>query len=541
MSIDVSESSGLILRSQHQVDIHQNIGSQFRNRLLATELATVLSVFASGCGDEGINPVPLGGQGSEIPDAGTKPDPFDNWNGGAGLWGMSFGDVDPNQRITDITTPPTKNSIYATGYMAGKINFNSADTFDNLKVRAFIVEFTHSGAHKWSKQLPDGGSFISTGFYSRGVAIKADSQGNVIVAGNFFGNMDLGGGPLLSADQKFPTTFLAKFDPDGNHLWSKAFVGNLGQTPTHIALDQDDNIVMAGIFLGDIDLGNGKLQNTDQPAFPGDPTTSDFYIAKFNSNGSTLWSGSYGNPEGQFPKGVNTDSEGNVVFALQSWGGDLDFGGPAFTAPTGVHSGYITMLDPDGNYRWSKPLGSESLEIATITVDPENNILIGGDVNGQVSFDGHIIAKKQGPFLLKLRTDGTQVWNRVFNDYPYNYNLSNVVFNDLVADSQSIVITGTFKHFINLEGPDRKGQQSAGGNDFFIAKLNTEGEFRWIRRVGDNFNQVVYTDNPRESHIHVAVNGQQLFVGGSFQNMANFDGFQMSVGGEDMFLAKLVP
>src|SRR5678815_5844983 len=75
-------------------------------------------------------------------------------------------------------------------------------------------------AHVWSRAFGD------TSFQS-GRSIAIDAAGNVVVVGDFEGTVDFGGGPMgPTTGGKDFDAYVAKFDPAGNHLWSKWFGGD---------------------------------------------------------------------------------------------------------------------------------------------------------------------------------------------------------------------------------------------------------------------------------------------------------------------------
>jgi len=64
-------------------------------------------------------------------------------------------------------------------------------------------------------------------------------NGDVIVAGEFFGSVDFGGGALNTAGNS--DIAVARFDASGNHLWSKRFGDFNEQRVTGIAVDDSGN------------------------------------------------------------------------------------------------------------------------------------------------------------------------------------------------------------------------------------------------------------------------------------------------------------
>lgn len=72
------------------------------------------------------------------------------------------------------------------------------------------------GTHLWSRRYGDPST-------QQNAALAVDNAGNILVGGSFYGTVDLGlgGGALVSAGGA--DVFLAKLDPNGEHVWSKRF------------------------------------------------------------------------------------------------------------------------------------------------------------------------------------------------------------------------------------------------------------------------------------------------------------------------------
>ena len=73
-----------------------------------------------------------------------------------------------------------------------------------------------------------------------------DGSGNVLVTGTFEGTVDFGGGPLTSTGVS--DIFLAKYDPNGNHIWSQRFGGTSSESVRAIAVDGSGNVLVTGSF-----------------------------------------------------------------------------------------------------------------------------------------------------------------------------------------------------------------------------------------------------------------------------------------------------
>lgn len=121
----------------------------------------------------------------------------------------------------------------------------------------FLVKLGPDGAHRFSKGF---GDEYSNAFAS---AVAIDKDGYIILAGSLNGELDLGGGPLVSAGDT--DVFVATFDPEGGHMKSSRFGDEKTQYAPLIAIDAGGNAVLGGTFYGSIDFGMGEIVAGDSP------------------------------------------------------------------------------------------------------------------------------------------------------------------------------------------------------------------------------------------------------------------------------------
>ena len=106
-----------------------------------------------------------------------------------------------------------------------------------------------------------------------------DGSGNVFVTGIFSGTVDFGGGNLVSAGSV--DIFVAKYNANGVHQWSKRLGGTGGEIGQAVAVDGSGNVVVTGDFSGTVDFGGGNLVSAG---------SSDVFLAKYNASGVHQWS-----------------------------------------------------------------------------------------------------------------------------------------------------------------------------------------------------------------------------------------------------------
>jgi hypothetical protein len=342
-----------------------------------------------------------------------------------------------------------------------------------------------------------------------------DAAGNVVVGGFFAGTVDFGGGAFTSSGDA--RIFLVKLDPTGAHLWSRAF-DVPAATVTGIVVDANDEVALAGYFLGVVDFGGGALSALDG---------EDVFVAKLDASGAHLWSKSFSGVGDQAASGIAVDANDNLLVA-GTFAGSVDFGGGTL-ASAGGQDIFVASLDPTGGYRWAKRFGDAGdQQAASIAVNQTGGIFITGAMSGTVDFGGGPLASAGGQdiFVANLDTSGGYVWARRFGDASSQQSTSVATGTD-----GSVFLTGASTGVTDFGGPCA-ALTSAGGQDVFVAKLDTTGSCVWADRFGG-------TGDQQGASIAVHAGGEAVITG-AMTGQADFgDGPLASAGGRDVFCAKL--
>lgn len=244
---------------------------------------------------------------------------------GAHLWSKKFGDED-NQLGFSIGTDASNNVLVA-GSFAGTLDMGGGELQSAGGLYdVFLAKLDPNGAHLWSHRFGDPNP--------QDLALKGlsvDATGDVLLFGSFTGTIDMGGGEMQSA---LTDIFLAKFNGDGAHLWSKRFGDGGVQKSYSVGVDDARNVLLTGFFDGEVNFGGGPLASL------GD----DIYLAKFSTEGAHLWSKRFGSVDVDVGADVASDNEGNV-FVTGIFASTLDFGdGPLQSA--GGKDIFIAKLAP---------------------------------------------------------------------------------------------------------------------------------------------------------------------------------------------------
>jgi hypothetical protein len=171
---------------------------------------------------------------------------------GAHQWSKRFGGV--YEDTAAAVAVDAANNVYLTGYFRGTVSFGGAvlSVPYTSDLDVFLAKLTPAGAHVWSK------NFTNTG-NERGYGIAVDGAGNVAIAGSFSNTVNLGGANLTSLNA-LTDIFVARFTTNGAHSWSKRFGAADGNDAGHaVAMDSSGNVVIGGVVSRSADFGGGLL------------------------------------------------------------------------------------------------------------------------------------------------------------------------------------------------------------------------------------------------------------------------------------------
>lgn len=345
--------------------------------------------------------------------------------------------------------------------------------------------------------------------------IAVDSSGNVLLVGDFRGIADFGGEILTSAGQS--DIYLVKYRADGTNLWSKRFGGGSVDAGFAIAVDRGDNVLIAAGVRGGIDFGGGLLTGLGG---------QDAAVAKFDANGTHLWSKCMGGSGNDLASTITTDSSGNVLVAGE-FAGTASFGGAALTS-IGSSDLFMARYDANGTHIWSKRLGGTASEYSlamTLNVDSRGNLLLAGGFFDTIDLGGAVLtsAGSYDVFTAKYDAAGAHLWSNRFGGSG-----DETVIGAAVDGSGGLQVAGYFSGTTDLGGGVLT---SAGGTDMFVARYNAAGAHLWSKRLGG-----VNSETLRA----VAVDSRgNLLVAGDFSGTADFGGGTLtSAGGNDLVVAK---
>lgn len=350
--------------------------------------------------------------------------------------------IEGNVRTRDFTIDASGN-VYVTGEFQGTADFDPSANVFNLSA-------TQRDAFVLKLDVNGNFSWVNqlngnASDFGNGIVCSATG---VYVTGTFIGIVDFdpsAGTLLLGSSGTTINSFIQSFDFNGNLLWATVLDGNNAINANNIAIDVDDNLVITGYFRGTVDFnaGAGTFTMSSAPSTFG----TNAFISKVRSSGAFMWALQF---EGiaSNTHAVTIDPDG-YIYTLGYFGGTIDANtGPGIQNMTKVsasgNNDFIHKVDSLGKFQWAKQLGGSGgyINSVDLTSDAQGNVY-------NVGFYGTTI------------------------DFDPNSGVQNLT--------------------------------SVGTNDFFMQKLDKNGQYLWAHSIGNTYNTAPFavTLDPANSIITV--------------------------------------
>jgi len=221
---------------------------------------------------------------------------------GSALWASAFGDGAAQGGSAVAVDPrPEAARLVVAGIYQGDLDLGGGPLPTVGETNLFVAAFSLGGAPLWSRGFPATGAIHAA-------AVSVDEVGNVVVAGDLAGSLDLGVAGLLTTDDQ--GIFVVQLSPAGEPAWSRQLTA--AGWLSAIAMVHDPaagTTILGGDFSADVDLGGGTFS----------PVGRDTYLLALGPDGGHRWSVQLGGADNEYLRGLALDGDGNVVV-----GGELN-------------------------------------------------------------------------------------------------------------------------------------------------------------------------------------------------------------------------
>ncbi|MCX7944855.1 MAG: hypothetical protein N2746_10155 [Deltaproteobacteria bacterium] len=239
-------------------------------------------------------------------------------------------------------------------------------------------------------------SFGSTGYDSvKGLTVN--QNGDIIITGYFENEINFGGGVLSSLGGR--DIFLTKLNSNLDLIWAKAY-GSMGLDEGNtLAIDKELNIILAGKFQNSMVMDGSTLVSKGE---------DDIFLAKFNNNGRLLWTKAFGAPAAtngiDMVSSLVTDKDNNI-YMTGAFTDMENFGGSDLISK-GHYDIFLASFNESGVHKKSISIGSKGLDLSTaIRMNSENELLVSAIFSDTLKIGTKEFTTKGGMEILILKLD----------------------------------------------------------------------------------------------------------------------------------------
>jgi len=310
---------------------------------------------------------------------------------------------------------------------------------------------------------------------------------------------------------------VALFAQNVDWLWANQAGGINDDFSYSIAVDDIGNSYVTGYFGGSATFGTTTLTSSGG---------YEIFVAKLDNNGNWLWAKQSGGTNSVVGNSIAVDSIRNSYVTGYFWG-SATFGTTTLTS-SGYEDIFIAKLDINGNWLWAKKAGGTYWDYGySITVDANGNSYVTGIFYGNATFGTTILTSSgyYDIFVAKLDSNGNWLWAKKAGgiDMDYGYGIA-------VDANGNSYVTGCFWDSATF---GTTTFTSSGGYDIFVAKLDSSGNWLWVKQAGG-------TSGDDGHNITVDDNGNSYVTGYYYSGIATFGTTTLTSSGyEDIFVAKL--
>lgn len=462
------------------------------------------------------------------------------------LWGGMVLAQAPRQfRVRPLSNDPDSSDFQAT------LMLNNLEPSTTYSYRALVGDqwaegqFTTKAATPpaigWLRQIGDLGE--DTGF-----VVAYGKDGSIYLGG------DSGsGGWDGHGNQGRKDGFVAKYDADGNRLWTQWFATDQDDQVRGLTISTDGSVYVGGVtdagLDGNVSFGSG---------------VSDGFISRLSAEGEKIWTLQIGGESRDLVRSLATGKDGaifcigytssnsfeglkpsidgktdaflakiapdeSVLWGLRIGNGSFDYGmnlvcgsdgsvyATGFSATDSAGSdAFLCKVDAEsGAIVWQKMIGTSSNDYAEdIAFGPDGFVYLvlstDGSLDGRTNNGGRDVA------VQKYDANGNRIWTQMIGT-----SMKEEARKIVAATDGSLYIMGTTSGGLG-------GQSNSGGDDAFIVKLDAAGREQWTRLIGQ-------AGNDNGWALTVNGNGDLIAAGSTSGSLEQ----QASLGGQDAFIARL--
>ncbi|MFZ6186111.1 hypothetical protein [Nannocystis pusilla] len=248
---------------------------------------------------------------------------------GEHLWSRGFPGLQPGESESLGLAVNAAGQTAVEVTYSGSIDLGGGPHVSHGGTDIAVAVFEPDGAYRWSGSW---GGPKAGNLHERIGGLVLDDAGRVFLSGKFEDVINFGGGPLVSAGED--DLFVAAFDADGAHRWSRRFGDADSQGGGQLAFGDDGVLRLLGGGSGVLALDDVVMQLADPALFLARLTQEGTFTAA-----QTITTGSVN------VRPLAVDPCGDILLAGMFWR-DVTIGGFVHSNPDQLPDGFVAKFRP---------------------------------------------------------------------------------------------------------------------------------------------------------------------------------------------------
>jgi hypothetical protein len=255
-------------------------------------------------------------------------------------------------------------------------------------------------------------------------------------------------------------------------LWEKSYGGRQAEYLGDVQPTADYGFILAGSSLSGKTGNKMGVNNGDL----------DYWVWKMDETGQLDWQKNFGGSGTDLLQSIRLTNDGGFILAGNS------NSPPGKLKKEGCRGGddyWVIKLDAKGNEEWQKTIGGSGQEkLQSICPTRDGGYILGGSSSSQKSGEKTLNGFGNLDYwVVKLDHDGKIQWQQVFGG---------VYVDELRSIEQTFDSGYILGGYSNSSATGNKSEKNNGVGDYWVIKLDLKGEIQWQHTLGGNMDDQLY-------------------------------------------------
>jgi hypothetical protein len=293
--------------------------------------------------------------------------------------------------------------------------------------------------------------------------------------------------------------------------WQNTIGGSLSDLLTSIRNTPDDGYILGGCSMSNI--SGDKTENS----YGG----NDYWVVKIDSSGNIQWQKTIGGNNTDMLKSTQTTLDGGYILGGYSIS---DISGSKSENSLGGNDFWILKIDSIGNIQWQNTIGGSGDDyLYSIQQTTDGGFFICGYSFSNASGDKSENCLGQRDYwVVKTDSFGNIEWENTIGG-----SLDDILYSSQQTTDGGYILGGFSDS--NISGD--KTENSLGGSDYWIVKIDANGNIQWQNTIGGSLSDIL-------TSIRNTTDDGYILGGYSMSDISG-DKTENSYGGNDYWVVKI--